>query len=48
MNKTQLENLIERMNTPPEPEIKVSREMESWKARREAEKLRSVKWKYAK
>ena len=39
MNKTQLENLIERMNTPFEPEIKVSREMESWKARREAEKL---------
>lgn len=39
MNKTQLENLIERMNTPLEPEIKVSREMESWKARREAEKL---------
>ena len=39
MNKTQLENLIERMNTPPEPEIRVSREMESWKAKREAEKL---------
>ncbi len=39
MNKTQLENLIKRMNTPFEPEIKVSREMESWKARREAEKL---------
>lgn len=39
MNKTQLENLIERMNTPPEPEIRVSRETESWKARREAEKL---------
>lgn len=39
MNKMQLENLIKRMNTPFEPEIKVSREMESWKARREAEKL---------
>ena len=39
MNKTQLEKLIKRMNTPFEPEIKVSREMESWKARREAEKL---------
>ena len=39
MNKTQLENLIERMNTPPEPEIRVSREMEAWKAKREAEKL---------
>lgn len=39
MNKTQLENLIKRMNTPFEPEIKVSREMESWKARRESEKL---------
>lgn len=39
MDKMQLENLIERMNTPPEPEIRVSREMESWKARREAEKL---------
>mgnify|MGYP007025214685 CR=1 FL=1 len=28
------------MNTPFEPEIKVSREMESWKARREAENPR--------
>lgn len=27
------------MNTPFEPEIRVSREMESWKAKREAEKL---------
>ena len=39
MTKTQLENLIKRMNAPYEPEIKVSRENESWKARREAEKL---------
>ncbi len=39
MTKTQLENLIKRMNAPYEPEIKVSWENESWKARREAEKL---------
>jgi len=39
MNKTQLENLIKRMNAPYEPEIKVNWENESWKARREAEKL---------
>ena len=39
MNKTQLENLIERMNTPLEPGIRVSWEMEAWKSRREAEKL---------
>lgn len=41
MNKTQLENLIKRMNTPFEPEIKVSREMESWKARRESHGIKS-------
>jgi len=39
MTKTQLENLIKRMNAPYEPEIKVNWENESWKARREAEKL---------
>ena len=42
MNKTQLENLIKRMNAPYEPEIKVSREMEAWKSRREAEKLSDI------
>lgn len=42
MNKAQLENLIERMNTPFEPEIRVSWEMESWKAKREAEKLSDI------
>ncbi len=39
MNKTQLENLIKRMNNPYDPEIRVSWGMESWKAKREAEKL---------
>ena len=42
MNKAQLENLIKRMNTPFEPEIRVSWEMESWKAKREAEKLSDI------
>lgn len=42
MNKVQLENLIKRMNTPFEPEIRVSWEMESWKAKREAEKLSDI------
>ncbi len=39
MDNMQLENLIKRMNTPYEPEIRVSWETESWKAKREAEKL---------
>ncbi len=34
-----MENLIKKINTPFESEIKVSWEMQSWKARREAEKL---------
>ncbi|MDE6505590.1 MAG: hypothetical protein K2L42_06965 [Clostridia bacterium] len=42
MNKVQLENLIKRMNTPFEPEIRVSWETESWKAKREAEKLSDI------
>ena len=42
MDKVQLENLIKRMNTPFEPEIRVSWETESWKAKREAEKLSDI------
>ncbi len=30
MNKTQLENLIERMNTPPEPEATALNQRRIW------------------